>query len=259
MIKLAGLVTLKPITEAPEDRYVSIGFGKFKEKGKEDDPNAPTFEKDGNKFVPISTHKAVAKDDKPKKDTPKVNIFDKPKEEPKKDGGEDISTPNSVKGTGQADPEVNKAIRKAAQKAGISPKKLGKEEYEKKMAQAAVEALTDSNFHTEARWLVADLEGKPELREKPDYPKFDDKDYDKKMDVIRDKYASQYADDVDDDAYELGIKSANEAGWGGATAIEGLVFDLKMNGSHKLANTILKSFKDAQQKQEGTIKLGNLV
>ena len=53
-------------------------------------------------------------------------------------------------------------------RAGISPKKLGKEEYEKKMAQAAVEALTDSNFHTEARWLVADLEGKPELREKPD-------------------------------------------------------------------------------------------
>ena len=183
----------------------------------------------------------------------------KPKEEPKKDGGVDLSTPNSVKGTGQADPEVNKAIRKAAQKAGISPKKLGKEEYEKKMAQAAVEALTDSNFHTEARWLVADLEGKPELREKPDYPKFDDKDYDKKMDVVRAKYASKYADDVDDDAYELGIKSANEAGWGGATAIEGLVFDLKMNGSHKLANTILKSFKDAQQKQEGTIKLGNLV
>ena len=194
-----------------------------------------------------------------KKDTPKVNIFNKDKDEPKKDGGEDLSTPNSVEGTGQANPEVNKAIRKAAQKAGISPKKIGKEEYEKKMAQAAVEALTDSNFHTEARWLVADLEGKPELREKPDYPKFDDKDYDKKMDVVRAKYASQYADDVDDDAYELGIKSSQEAGWGGATAIEGLVFDLKMNGSHKLANTILKSFKDAQQKQEGRLKIGSLI
>ena len=258
MIKLGGLVTLKPITEAPEDRYVSIGFGKFKEKGKEDDENAPTFEKDGNKFVPISTHKAAAKDAEPKKDTPKVNIFNKDKEEPKKDG-DDISTPNSVEGTGQADPNVNKAVRKAAQKAGITPKKLGKEEYEKKMAQAAYEALTDANFHTEARWLVADLEGKPELREKPDYPSIDDKDYDEKIKAIRDKYASQYSDDVDDDAYELGVKSANESGWAGATAIEGLVFDLKINGSHKLANTILKSFKDASSSRNESTKLGRLL
>lgn len=214
-----------------------------------------------------------AKDDKAAKggdssageEKPKVNIFKKDKaepkkDEPKKDGGEDLSTPNSVEGTGQANPEVNKAIRKAAQKAGISPKKLGKEEYEKKMAQAAVEALTDSNFHTEARWLVADLEGKPELREKPEYPSFDDKDYDEKIKVVRDKYYSQYADDVDDDAYELGVKSSQESGWAGATAIEGLVFDLKMNGSHKLANTILKSFKDANSsRNEGRLKLKDLV
>ena len=181
------------------------------------------------------------------------------KKEPKKDDSDNLSTPNSVEGTGQADPKVNKAVRNAAQKAGISPKKLGKEEYEKKMAQAAYEALTDANFHTEARWLVADLEGKPELREKPDYPSIDDKDYDKKIKVIRDKYASQYSDDVDDDAYELGMKSANEAGWAGATAIEGLVFDLKMNGSHRLANTILKSFKDANASRNESTKLGRLL
>ena len=262
MIKLGGLVTLKPINEA---EYVHIGYGKYKEKGKEKDPQAVTYQKDDNgKFTPISSHAAAAKggDSSAGEDKPKVNIFDKPKkdkEEPKKDDGDNLGVPNSVEGTGQADPKVNKAIRKAAERAGISPKKLGKEEYEKKMAQAAVEALTDSNFHTEARWLVADLEGKPELREKPDYPKYDDKDYEKKMDAIRDKYASQYADDVDDDAYELGIKASQEAGWGGATAIEGLVFDLKMNGSHRLANTILKSFKDAQQKREGRLKIGNLI
>jgi len=259
MIKLGGLVTLKPINEA---EYVHIGYGKYKEKGKEKDPQAVTYQKDDNgKFTPMSSHAAAAKggDSSAGEDKPKVNIFKKDKEEPKKDGSDDISTPNSVEGTGQADPNVNKAVRKAAERAGISPKKLGKEEYEKKMAQAAVEALTDSNFHTEARWLVADLEGKPELREKPDYPKYDDKDYEKKMDMIRDKYYSQYADDVDDDAYELGVKSSQEAGWAGATAIEGLVFDLKMNGSHKLANTILKSFKDAQQKREGRLKIGNLI
>ena len=260
MIRLGGLVTLKPINEA---EYTHIGYGKYKEKGKEKDPQAVTYQKDDNgKFTPISSHAAAAKggDSSAGEDKPKVNIFDKPKEEPKKDGGEDISTPNSVAGTGQADPEVNKAIRKAAAKAGISPKKLGKEEYEKKMAQAAYEALTDANFHTEARWLIADLEGKPELREKPDYPSFDDKDYDEKIKVIRDKYASQYADDVDDDAYELGVKSSQEAGWAGATAIEGLVFDLKMNGSHKLANTILKSFKDANSSRNETkLKLSKLL
>ena len=200
-------------------------------------------------------------------DKPKVNIFNKDKAAKgddssagQKDDSDNLSQPNSVKGTGQADPNVNKAVRKAAQKAGITPQKLGKEEYEKKMAQAAYEALTDANFHTEARWLVADLEGKPELREKPNYPSIDDKDYDKKIDAIRSKYASQYADNVDDDAYELGVKSANEAGWAGATAIEGLVFDLKMNGSHKLANTILKSFKDANSsRNEGRLKLGSLL
>jgi hypothetical protein len=265
MIKLGGLVTLKPINEA---EYTHIGYGKYKEKGKEKDPQAVTYQKDDNgKFTPMSSHAAAAKggDSSAGEEKPKVNIFKKDKEEPKKDepkkdDGEDLSTPNSVKGTGQANPEVNKAIRKAAQKAGISPKKLGKEEYEKKMAQAAYEALTDANFHTEARWLVADLEGKPELREKPEYPSFDDKDYDEKIKVIRDKYYSQYADDVDDDAYELGVKSSQEAGWAGATAIEGLVFDLKMNGSHKLANTILKSFKDANSsRNEGRLKIGKLL
>jgi len=189
----------------------------------------------------------------------KKMTLDSPKEEPKKDDSNDISQPNSVEGTGQADPKVNKQVRKIADKMGISSKKLGKEEYEKKMAQAAVEALTDSNFHTEARWLVADLEGKPELRERPNYPKFDDPDYEKKMDAVREKYASQYADDVDDDARNLGIEASQAAGWGGATAMESIVFDLKMSGSHKLANKILKSFKDAQQKQEGRISIGDMM
>src|SRR5210317_1160373 len=78
------MITLKSLlNEAEDDRYVSIGFGRFKEKGKEDDENAPTFEKDGDKFVPISQHKAAAKggDSSAGEDTPKVNIFDKPKKD----------------------------------------------------------------------------------------------------------------------------------------------------------------------------------
>ena len=262
MIKLGGLIDLKPITEADVFTATSKETGTtsvFKSKAARD------------AAIKAGTHEK-RKDDKDgavkdPTDKPKVNIFKKDKAAKggdssagQKDDSDNLSQPNSVKGTGQADPNVNKAVRKAAQKAGITPQKLGKEEYEKKMAQAAYEALTDANFHTEARWLVADLEGKPELREKPNYPSIDDKDYDKKIDAIRSKYASQYADNVDDDAYELGVKSSQESGWAGATAIEGLVYDLKMNGSHKLANTILKSFKDASSsRNEGRLKLGNLL
>jgi len=256
MIQLGQIVGLKPINEAEVFTATSKETGTtsvFKSKAARDAAiKAGTHEK-------RKGDKDGAVQEPGKKDTPKVNIFKKDKEEPKKDDGDDISQPNSVEGTGQADPKVNKQVRKIADKMGISSKKLGKEEYEKKMAQAAVEALTDSNFHTEARWLVADLEGKPELRERPNYPKFDDPDYEKKMDAVREKYASQYADDVDDDARNLGIKASQEAGWGGATAMEAIVFDLKMSGSHKLANKILKSFKDAQQKQEGRISIGDMM
>ena len=256
MIQLGQIVGLKPINEAEVFTATSKETGTtsvFKSKAARDAAiKAGTHEK-------RKGDKDGAVQEPGKKDTPKVNIFKKDKEEPKKDDGDDISQPNSVEGTGQADPKVNKQVRKIADKMGISSKKLGKEEYEKKMAQAAVEALTDSNFHTEARWLVADLEGKPELRERPNYPKFDDPDYEKKMDAVREKYASQYADDVDDDARNLGIEASQEAGWGGATAMEAIVFDLKMSGSHKLANKILKSFKDAQQKQEGRISIGDMM
>ena len=256
MIQLGQIVGLKPINEAEVFTATSKETGTtsvFKSKAARDAAiKAGTHEK-------RKGDKDGAVQEPGKKDTPKVNIFKKDKEEPKKDDGDDISQPNSVEGTGQADPKVNKQVRKIADKMGISSKKLGKEEYEKKMAQAAVEALTDSNFHTEARWLVADLEGKPELRERPNYPKFDDPDYEKKMDAVREKYASQYADDVDDDARNLGIKASQAAGWGGATAMEAIVFDLKMSGSHKLANKILKAFKDAQQKQEGRISIGDMM
>ena len=57
MIKLGGLIDLRPqwLGEAEDDKYVSIGFGRFKEKGKEDDDNAPTFKKDDSgKYVPTS-------------------------------------------------------------------------------------------------------------------------------------------------------------------------------------------------------------
>ena len=252
MIRLGGLVTLKPINEA---EYTHIGYGKYKEKGKEKDSNAPTFKKDDNgKFTPISAHAAAAQDADAKKDTPKVNIFDKPKEEPKKD--EPKSEPKKLR---QGNPQVNKAVKSKADKLGITPQKLGKEEYQTKMAQAAVEALTDSNFHSEARELIAKLEGKPEMAEKPDYPSMKDPKFDEKMKAIKAKYASKYADDVDDDARELGTSASQEAGWGGVEAADSIAFTLRMNGFHKLADTIQSVFDNKPyMKQECNIRISKL-
>ena len=57
-----------------EADYVHIGYGKYKEKGKEKDPKAQTFKKDdAGKFVPFKSD-----DTKSKKSSSKVNIFNKP-------------------------------------------------------------------------------------------------------------------------------------------------------------------------------------
>ena len=237
MIRLGGIVTLKPLKEAEDDKYVSIGFGKFKEKGKEKDPKAPTFTKtDAGKFVPTKGGDGGG-DSKP---TPKVNIFDKPAaEEPKKD--EPKAEPKPQR---KGNPAVNKATKAKAEELGITPQKLGKDEYQKKMAQAAYEALTDANFHSEARELIAKLEGKPELAEKPDYPSMKDPKFKEKMDAINAKYASEYSDDVEDDARDLGIAASQESGWSGDDAVDGIAFTLRMNGFHKLADTIQSVIKE---------------
>ena len=47
------------MNEADDDKYVSVGFGRFKKKGTEDDEGAPTFKKDDTgKYV------AAGEDDK---------------------------------------------------------------------------------------------------------------------------------------------------------------------------------------------------
>jgi hypothetical protein len=253
MIKLTGLVGLKPLHEAEGDNYTHIGYGKYKEKGKEKDPNSPTFKKDDSgKYIPTKGGKAAkGGDSSAEKAAPKVNIFDKPsKEEPK-------SEPSQPKR--QGNPQVNKATLAKAKKLGITPEKLGKEEYQKKMAQAAIEALTDSNFHSEARELVAKLEGKPELAEKPDYPDVRDPKFNEKMSVIKAKYASKYTDDVDGDARKLGIGASQEAGWSGDDAVDSIAFTLRKNGFNDLADTLQSVIKENKSTRLGKLLPESLI
>ena len=84
---------MNKLYEDTDDKYVSIGYGRYKEKGKEKDPDAPTFTKDdrGN-YIPTKkdTDKEKEKSkepeekpeapSKPKIVEPMDNPFDKEKE-----------------------------------------------------------------------------------------------------------------------------------------------------------------------------------
>jgi hypothetical protein len=144
----------------------------------------------------------------------------------------------------KGDPTVNKEVRKQAQKLGITPEKLGKDEYQMKMSQAAIEALTDSNFHDEARALIASLEGKPEWAKKPtDMPSLSSPEYSKWRE--NSVYSSEYYD-ADSTTRELGTTASQAAGWSGDTAIDGIAFELRMNGFHRLADKIQSVIKEGK-------------
>jgi hypothetical protein len=161
----------------------------------------------------------------------------------------------------KGNPTVNKEAKKKAEEFGITPQKLGKDGYQKAMYQAAVEALTDSNYHDEARELVASIEGKPEWAKKVDYPSMDDSQYDEKMKVIRTTGvdSSEYWGS-EGEAHEFGRKVSQASGWGGVEAADGIAFTLRMNGFHKEADMIQSVFDDKPYMREsGPIKLGNLM
>ncbi len=176
---------------------------------------------------------------------------DEPKSEP--------TTPQPKKRPGN--PQVNKEAKKKAEQYGITPQKLGNEKYKEAMLQAAVSALTDSNYHSEARELVAKLEGRPEFAKRPEYPSIKDPKFKEKMADIRKNSAdgSIYMNgtgDVDD----YGTDVSQASGWDGVQAADAIAFTLRMNGFHKEADTIQSIFDDKPyMKQEGRISLSKLV
>ena len=118
MIKLNSLLL-------ENDNFVSIGFGKYKQKGKEKDPNAPTFKKDdAGKFVPTKSDKG-SKGSEPKKAAPKVNIFDKPTSEPKKKS-EPTPTETPKVQPRKVGKRLEAKVDKISTKFGLDPQKLGK-------------------------------------------------------------------------------------------------------------------------------------
>ena len=153
--------------------------------------------------------------------------------------------------------EVNKVVRNKAKSLGVTPQKLGKEEYEKRMSQAAVEALTDANFHSESRALIAVLEDNPELAKNPS-------DDPNKPDMFSDEYdewkkgtawGSSFGDSSDG-TDDIAHSATGESSWDGQESIDAIAFDLKMNGSHKLAAKIQSIF---DEKNESTSSISDMI
>jgi hypothetical protein len=177
------------------------------------------------------------------------------KEEPKKD--EPKAEPAKKR---PGNPQVNKEAKAQAEKFGITPQKLGNEVYKKAMYQAAVEALTDANFHTEARELIASIEGKPEWAKKVEYPSMDDPKFKEKMADIRTNGvdSSEYWGS-EGEAHELGRKIASSAGWGGVEAADGIAFTLRMNGFHKEADKIQSVFDNKPYMRNESMSLKKML
>ena len=188
----------------------------------------------------------------------KKMTLDSPKEEPKGEepkGEEPKSEPSKPR---PGNPQVNKVVRNKAKSLGITPQKLGKEEYEKRMSQAAVEALTDANFHSESRALIAVLEDNPELAKNPS------NDPNKPKDMFSDEYdewkkgtawGSSFGDSSDG-TDDIAHSATGESSWDGQESIDAIAFDLKMNGSHKLAAKIQSIF---DEKNESTTSIADMI
>jgi len=206
-------------TKAARDAAVKAGSHEKRKTDKDDAVDVPTGEKKPNMFS---------------KDTG----YDAGGEEPK-------SEPKDSSGGRAGNPKINKAVSSKAKELGITPQKLGKEEYESRMSKAAVEALTDSNFHSKARKLISILEDKPEWDSNPM------NDPDKPKDVFSKEYDewrknTVFSSELYDSAEgtdEIAHLATNQSGWEGETSVDAIAYDLKMNGSKKLAAKIQSIFE----------------
>ena len=179
-------------------------------------------------------------------------VKEEPKEEPTKDSTKERA----------GNPKVNKVVSGKAKKLGITPQKLGKEEYESRMSKAAVEALTDANFHSEARKLISVLEDNPDFANDPnkDPNKPDPFDQPDEYDEWRANsvYASTFYDSAEG-TDDIAHSATGESGWDGIESLDAIAYDLKMNGSKKLAAKLQSIFEGTTKKGFKNHRLKNLM
>ena len=163
----------------------------------------------------------------------------------------------------KANKALVKTVDKFSKRIGLNPDKLGKEDYEKKMLTLVHDALEDANFHSANRQIFADLYGKPELAKRPDYsnaPGFDSperEEWEEKNSIYGKRFKSTTADFDDSDEMVGAITS--QASWDGQDTIDAILDKMRKDGSNDLADKIQSSFDKDMAKNEGTIKLTDLI
>lgn len=161
----------------------------------------------------------------------------------------------------EGDTKVNKTVIDTALSLDITPMKYATSKYEEMIGQAAVEALTDANFHAEARELIAKLEGKPDWAKDPNKvaPEYGTPEYKKwrKNSVYSSKY---YDGDADgNNAGKLGRTASQASGWDGVTAVDAIAAQARKMGSTKLADTLQSVFDDKSYMKPNSTKLTSML
>ena len=156
-----------------------------------------------------------------------------------------------------------KTVDKFSERLGLTPDKLGKEDYEKKMLTLVHDALEDANFHSANRQIFADLYGKPELAKRPDYseaPEFgtpERDEWEEKNSIYGKRFDS--ATSNFDDSDEMVGAITSQASWDGQLTIDAILDKMRRDGSNELADKIQSSFDKDMAKNEGNLKLGDLI
>jgi hypothetical protein len=145
--------------------------------------------------------------------------------------------------------ELNINVRKLASSKGFNPKVLGRD-YQEVMAKAVVAALTDANYHSEARKLVSILEKNPKIAEKPNYPSPSDPKFREKMDEIEKIYGSEYFE-ADEKTTAFARKVSEQAEYDGFEIANAFEYVLRMEGQHKLANDIIVAMAENNEMAHG--------
>ena len=209
------------------------------------------LEKNQNKPKGPETKDYWNSDNKP---APKVGKFNA---KPNKDAvrGLDLLSTTSIGGTPK-----------------LTPEDMGDKEYERNMLRMLFNSLEDANFHTHNRFIFADLEGKPEKRNTPDYSNAPD-DFSAEKEAEFDKwseentiftkdFSSQFnrENERDDVLRRSAIDISKNSEWGGNEILAAYLQKLRKDGKDDLAARIQKSFEDAEKSMnEGRLTLGKLL
>jgi len=222
-------------TKAARDAAVKAGSHEKRKTDKDDAVDVPTGEKKPNMFSKDTGY-----------DAPDAKSDDTPKVTPRK-----------------ANKVLVKTVDKFSERLGLTPDKLGKEDYEKKMLTLVHDALEDANFHSANRQIFADLYGKPELAKRPDYseaPEFGTPERDEweEKNSIYGKRFDSATSNFDDSDEMVGAITSQDS-WDGQLTIDAILDKMRRDGSNELADKIQSSFDKDMAKHEDNLKLGDLI